>query len=125
VKKKANIKWQVRGGKWTRGVFAPESSDAVELATKVIEQVWGGGEEEAPDEELGVGLFLEVSHDKMKSPDEHILVPVGLALANAGWHGECARVEKIVEKMDLPYLLACLVSEIGLETLKDEEGRDD
>ncbi len=107
--------------------MADFSACPVEVATRAVELVWGegggeawkadGGESVETDEdmEMGdptIGIALEVSHSKMGSREEHIIVPSFLALANAGFYDDAERLmeawEGATEDLQLLTLLALL-----------------
>lgn len=119
-KKKHSVLWEIRGPEWVYSIQAHENADPVELATIVLEEIWGsdgdggkfgGGGHLELDEDSAVtlGLLMVVAHENMRSCEDHILISVPMLLANAGFHEAGARLEKLVGEMDVIQLLGHLV----------------
>jgi len=91
-----NIAWQVQGANWKEQIQAPSTACPMEIATTAVERVWNRAnlEEPAPS----VGFVLEISHQNMKNPGEHIIVLSALVLANAGYHEESAELTRSWEE---------------------------
>lgn len=87
-----SITWQVKGANWQEPIQSPTSSCPLEVATRAIEKVWS--QESSTGESPAVGFIMEISHEKMKSAGEHIMVLSALVLANAGFHEESADLNR-------------------------------
>lgn len=113
-----HISWEIRGPSWTYPIQAEQEADPVELVTTALEAIVGNEQFSDNDMfpqtggELDLGLFLVAVHENMSSPDEHILVPVPMILANAGFYSEGARLEKTAAGMDTADLLRHLLEEV-------------
>lgn len=126
MKKSARqISWEIRGHRWTYSLQASELADPVELVTRVLEEVGGikegswesdGGDLFSGEEGISLGLLIVATHANMKNSDEHILIPVSMLLANAGFHQESTRLEKMVSLGSTAELLSHLVGEVGRHT---------
>jgi hypothetical protein len=91
-----NITWKVSGSNWQEIIQAPVTACPMEIATSAVENIWT--RPHTGENSPSVGFVLEISHERMKSEGEHVIVLSALVLANAGFHEESAELNRLWEK---------------------------
>lgn len=124
-KKNRSISWEIRGSRWTYSLEAEASADPMELATTVLEEMFGvamklgtgsGMLTNEDEDEVEFGIFVVVVNENTIDPEDHILIPTTTILANAGYHEECAKLEKMVSDLSAVDFLHTLLSQTGMRT---------
>jgi len=96
--------WKVSGSNWVWQKKAPANSCPMEMATQALEKIWSRKPEDqkrikkclqSPTQAPSLGLTILVSHSKMKTKSEHILICSVTALANAGHYNEAKRLHNL------------------------------
>lgn len=100
--------WSVKGPNWTWEKKAPHGACPMEIATQALEDIWSKDEKmqnkikeswlHKGHDQPTLGLSILVSHDKMKSKGQHILVCSITALANAGHHKESNELRQLAQE---------------------------
>ena len=117
------VAWEIRGSRWTYSLVAEANADPVELATSVLEEIFGGDRETETSSgvftnddagELELGIFLIVVNENTSDPEDHILIPTTTILANAGYYKECAKLEKMIGNLSSLDFLHALLNQTGM-----------
>ena len=89
------VTWTVEGVNWQKKIRSSIDSNPTEIATQCIENLINSLD---GDDEIDFGAILIISHNKMKSEDEYLVVYTPHVLANAGYYTEAEELKKAAEK---------------------------
>ena len=89
------VTWTVEGVNWAKKIRSSIDSNPTEIATQCVENLINSLDD---DDEIDFGAILIISHNKMKSEDEYLVVYTPHVLANAGYYTDAEELKKAAEK---------------------------
>lgn len=93
---KNNVTWKVEGVNWSVKIKSSININPVEIATKAIEKL---SSKNNFQDFLNIGIFLFVSHSKMKSENETFLFYSPIVFANAGLYNQASKLNSALKKL--------------------------
>ena len=89
------VTWTVEGVNWHKKLKASINSNPTEIATQCVEQLINSIGE---NDEIEFGAILIISHNKMKTEDEYLVLYTPHVLANAGFYTDAEELKKAADK---------------------------